>query len=338
MKIPLNKIQDGPSALRKVNKESEAYLGIVQSMKELAAVGKEPVLQPIIVRPAENGTFVLVDGLHRRAAAIDAGLMEIECVVREGDTDEDALVLQVIANMHRVDTKPVEYARQIHRILGLNPDGKITVADLAKKFSQSESWIKERLNLVKLPQTIADIVDDTKKRMPLQNAIALSKLPENEMEQYLKDAMTSPCSEFIPKVNARLKDIKSAKEKGLLANPPKYEQVPMARKFSELQNELATMSAGKALLTKHNVKSTEEAYKMALIWATNMDSITGEIGKAKFDAKEKEKAELREKRAQEAIVKKQAEMAKKQKESDEAIAKLEEIQKAQAKTIAAKKA
>jgi transcriptional regulator with XRE-family HTH domain len=82
----------------------------------------------------EEGTGVkyyeLVDGLHRYCASIDAGLMEIP--VHIVDLSEDMLLeAQLIANIQKVETRPVEYSNQLRRILALNP--MMNVGELAAR-------------------------------------------------------------------------------------------------------------------------------------------------------------------------------------------------------------
>jgi ParB/RepB/Spo0J family partition protein len=57
----------------------------------VASVSRHGILQPLLVRPGDNGTFVLVDGHRRLAAAAQAGLEQVPVLVRE-DLNDNALV------------------------------------------------------------------------------------------------------------------------------------------------------------------------------------------------------------------------------------------------------
>ena len=61
-----------------VNRESFAYKLIVDSLKKRGFLGA------IIVRAVEDG-YIVVDGVHRYAAAKDAGITTIPCIVTEDD-------------------------------------------------------------------------------------------------------------------------------------------------------------------------------------------------------------------------------------------------------------
>ena len=74
----------------------------------IAAVGYDED-QAIVVRPAGN-RYIIIDGQHRAAAALAAGLTEIPAHVREVD-DGDALTREGVLNLQRPDTAEERYAR-----------------------------------------------------------------------------------------------------------------------------------------------------------------------------------------------------------------------------------
>ena len=68
------------------------------------------VLQPVLVRPSDDGRFELIAGERRWRAAQLAGLETIPALVRARD-DAESLELALIENMAREDLGPVEEAR-----------------------------------------------------------------------------------------------------------------------------------------------------------------------------------------------------------------------------------
>jgi ParB/RepB/Spo0J family partition protein len=319
MKIPIVNISENPSALRKVNKDNPKYALLV------ASIAERGVVEPIIVKDLGSGKYQLIDGLHRFSAAQDAGLTEIPITIAENaNTENDILVIQTIANLHKVETQPCEYSKQLERML--NHDENLTTAVLAKQLGHKEEWIIERLHLTKLPESISKLVNAGE--ISLRNAIVLSKLPADEQVAWLDKAMHSLTTEFVPEVSKRLKEIKEAKEQGKIANPPSYIQIPRARKFNELQTEADTTATGNALISKHGIDSAIGGWKAAIDWAISMDSITAENGKAAFDEKQKKDAELREKRIKETAEKKRLAAEASVKEAEIAAEKLAEIQAA----------
>lgn len=63
------------------------------------SVRNNGVLVPIVVRPVENDKFEILSGHNRVAAAREAGLCEVLAVVRDGLSDEEALLVVTETNL-----------------------------------------------------------------------------------------------------------------------------------------------------------------------------------------------------------------------------------------------
>jgi ParB family chromosome partitioning protein len=75
-----------------------------------SSVGERGVLQPVLVRPRQDGSYELVAGERRWRAAKIAGLATIPALVSAYD-DLAALEVGLIENMAREDLNPIEEAR-----------------------------------------------------------------------------------------------------------------------------------------------------------------------------------------------------------------------------------
>ena len=75
--IPLERIQPNPDQPRKVRGNPSPTL--------MASIRRFGVLQPIVVRPLEDGRYMIVSGERRYRAAVALGMKEIPAVVREMD-------------------------------------------------------------------------------------------------------------------------------------------------------------------------------------------------------------------------------------------------------------
>jgi ParB/RepB/Spo0J family partition protein len=288
--IALEKIRVNPAALRDVNRNSPEFLDLVNSIKVSG------VLNSICVRelpdPEHPGEFVygLVDGLHRFTASKEAGLSEITANITSMD-DGAVEEAQIIANIHRIETKPVEYSKGLIRILTRNP--LMTEPELAQKLAKSPAWLKERLNLVKLSDELQPLVDDG--RIGLANAYALAKLPTEEQVAFADRAQTMAPNMFLPLANARSKEIRDAARAGRSAEPAEFTPVAHLRKMVELKNEIGSNEQGQVLTRKHNVTSVAEAFRLALQWACNIDPDSIAAQKADDDARKAAQAEAKEK-------------------------------------------
>jgi len=246
----------------------------------------------------------ITDGLHRFSAAKDAGITEIPVDILDLN-DAESLEAQILMNVHKVETKPVQYSNQLRRILAMNP--MMTEAELATKLGKSAQWIKERLGLVKLPEKVAALVDDGK--INLTNAYAIAKLPPEEAADWVDRAMTEAPNAFVPKVNGRVKEIKDAKRKGKDASTAEFTPAAHLQKLSAFKEELDSPKIGPALVKKLKIKTPEDGFAMGVKWALHLDPESIEAGKAKYEAQKEAKAEAAKRRAAERAEKKAAEAA-----------------------------
>jgi ParB/RepB/Spo0J family partition protein len=300
--IPLSQIRQSPIALRDVDKTSEKY-------KEMAgSIRNNGILNPISVREiAGDGGIQLygvIDGLHRFEGAKDAGLETIPAYIKNMN-DAEVEEAQILANIHRVETKPVEYSRQLQKILTRNPT--LTMSELASRLSKSTTWLSERLNLTNLSKQLGDLVDEGK--IGLANAYALAKLPPEIQVDYAERAMTLPPSEFVPQVTKHVKEIRDAKRQGRNPNP-QFEPQAHLRKVSILKDELQHAQAARALCA--SLKTPTEGFEMALKWVLNLDPHSVEEQRQRWEKRRQEEAEAKKKRELERQQKKEQEAREQQ--------------------------
>ncbi|MCO5099423.1 MAG: ParB/RepB/Spo0J family partition protein [Burkholderiaceae bacterium] len=106
--LPLTALQPGRYQPRTRMDES--------SLQELAAsIRGHGLMQPIVVRPIDQGRWEIIAGERRFRAAGLAGLSEVPVVVREV-SDEQALAMALIENLQREDLNPLEQAQAIRRL------------------------------------------------------------------------------------------------------------------------------------------------------------------------------------------------------------------------------
>lgn len=114
-----------------------------KGMAELTeSIRTKGVVAPLLLRPMD-GFYELVDGARRYRAAKAAGLEDVPAILRHM-SDEDALEIQVIANLQRQDVHPLDEAEGYKRLLDTK---RYDVAALAAKVGKSMSYIYQRLAL-----------------------------------------------------------------------------------------------------------------------------------------------------------------------------------------------
>jgi len=293
--IPLDKIIEPDEKLRQVDKEDERYEGLVDSVKA------KGILNPINVREIkdpESGETIygLVDGLHRFEASKDAGKDTIPAQVISVE-DGEMIETQILANVHKIETKPVEYSKALLKLLQDNP--LLARSELAAKLCKTSAWISERLGLLKLVEAIGKLVDDDK--IGLSNAYAMARLPQEEQTEFVDRAIAMPPQQFAATVNARVKELREAKRQGRDAKPAEFQAIAILRTRKELTEEMEKPEIGKLLCSTNKPKNIEQAFALAVKWALNLDPNSIEIQKAKD---EERRADLKKRKEENTLERK----------------------------------
>jgi len=157
------------------------------ALEELAAsIAQRGVIQPVIVRALDNGTYQLVAGERRWRAAQKARVHEIPALIRELN-DQDVTALALIENLQREDLNPIEEARAYHR---LAEDQKLTQAEIARMVDKSRSHVANLQRLLALPEPVIDMVEQGELSMGHARAIIGSE----EAEEVAREAVAKQMS------------------------------------------------------------------------------------------------------------------------------------------------
>jgi len=129
------------------------------ALNELAAsIKSQGVIQPILTRELADGNFEIIAGERRWRAAQLAGLDYVPVLVRKVE-DNAALAMALIENIQRENLNPLEEAVGIQRLIDEFLMSHQTAADAV---GRSRSATTNLLRLLKLPQTIQDMVMENK--------------------------------------------------------------------------------------------------------------------------------------------------------------------------------
>ena len=193
MEIPITQICDFPDHPYKV-KDDESMDELVESVKTRG------LIQPVLVRPIEDGMYEMVSG-HRRKRAFElAGLKSIPAKVVELTRDE-AILVMVDSNLQREVILPSEKAkaykmrldamkRQGRRSdLTSNPvGGKLkgmeSAGIIGEQSGDSQTQVRRYIRLTELIPEMLDLVDEGK--VAMRPAVEISYLPKESQEQLVK--------------------------------------------------------------------------------------------------------------------------------------------------------
>ncbi len=117
------------------------------ALNELAdSIREQGLMQPILVRPVEGGSFEIIAGERRWRAAQRAGLTEVPALVKNVP-DQSVLALSLIENIQREDLNPLEEAMGLKRLV---EEFGLTHEAAAKAVGRSRSAVTNLLRLTSL--------------------------------------------------------------------------------------------------------------------------------------------------------------------------------------------
>jgi len=146
--IPIQEIRANPAQPRK-RFDEPALTALADSIRERG------VLQPVIIRPVEDG-YELVAGERRWRAAEIAGEATIPALVDNALDQAGSLELALIENIVREDLSPIEQARTFSVLLD---DLRMTSVVLARRIGRSRADIANTVRLLDLPDEAVEMID-----------------------------------------------------------------------------------------------------------------------------------------------------------------------------------
>jgi ParB family chromosome partitioning protein len=140
--LPVASIHPNAKQPRQVFDE-DALAELAHSIREFG------VLQPVVVRPADDG-YELVMGERRLRAAVAAGLEKIPAIVRS--TGNDAMLRDaLLENIHRAQLNPLEEAAAYQQLL---EEFGTTHEELARRLGRSRPQVTNTIRLMNLPLAV----------------------------------------------------------------------------------------------------------------------------------------------------------------------------------------
>lgn len=166
-----------------------------QSIANLAdSIREHGLLQPILVRPLENGSYQIVAGERRWRACRMLGMSEVPVIIRELDDFQTAKIA-LVENLQREDLNPIDEAMGYDHLMQTY---QMTQDAVARLVGRSRSTIANALRLLVLPEPVrgmlrsGDItaghakalaaVKDTGKMLELAQKAANGSLSVRQME------------------------------------------------------------------------------------------------------------------------------------------------------------
>lgn len=124
-------------------------------LNELAqSIQVNGLLQPIIVRLNEDQKYEIIAGERRFRAVELLNWDKIPAIVRDYSNQESA-ALALIENLQREDLNPIEEAQAYQQLEQME---QLPQKDLARKLGKSQSYVANKLRLLKLAQPVQQAI------------------------------------------------------------------------------------------------------------------------------------------------------------------------------------
>ena len=176
--IPIELIHPNPNQPRKVFDE-EKLMELAASIKEVG------LIQPLVVR-FMGGEYELISGERRLRAAGLLNMRTVRCIVTGNVNENDSALMAVIENLQREDLNFFEEAEcyaQLIKKLGITQDV------LADRLGKSQSFIANKLRLLKIEPELRSIILDA--RLSERHARSLLRLGDGEQRYTAAAAIIS---------------------------------------------------------------------------------------------------------------------------------------------------
>jgi ParB family chromosome partitioning protein len=196
-------------------------------MEALASsIRKSGLIQPIIVRPADEGKYEVIAGERRWRACEMAGLAHVPAIVRDATTQEMA-ELALVENIFREDLNAIDRAAAYKRYcdeFGLSTD------DVANRLGEDRTTVANYIRLLDLPPEVKTWVAEGKLAMGHARCL-LALRSSTDLVQTAKHAMARDLS--VRALEKLVRQRLTARAEAGQMQPPK-EKRPQIRSLEEV--------------------------------------------------------------------------------------------------------
>ncbi len=284
--IPNSKNELPISEIELPNSQPRRYFD-PEKLESLAKSIKEHgILEPLLVRPKEDGKYELVAGERRLKAAQLAGFSQVPVIIK-GFSDKETIQIRLIENLQREDLNPLEETEGILELLALRLGG--TVEEAAKLLQNKEkeqrdnpshndvgSEKKEKKNegdkvdteeeeAQKQIETIEEVFATTSRmswKSFVKNRLPLLKLPEDLLEVLREGKIEYTKAKEINK----LKDDETRKKLLEEAIKDNLSLEQIRQKIKELQRKDPETDNSEPLPLKQQVDEAFRQLKKSKVW------------------------------------------------------------------------
>lgn len=218
------------------------------TIRELAeSIEEHGLIQPILVRPLDNGMYQIVAGERRWRALRMLGWQdkEIPVVIKELD-DEETAKIALVENVLREDLNPIDEAKAYNELI---EKYDMTQESVAKLVGKARSSVTNSLRILKLPENVVTMVRDgdlsagaAKALLPLTDEEKITELAEKSSKG---EITVRQLEKAVAKLSEPQKEVKEEKPK---KNQTYYKEMEIALSESLERKVKVTYGKGKGRL------------------------------------------------------------------------------------------
>lgn len=193
LSIPLSIIVPG--------RNPRVYFDPAEMSKLEASIRAQGVLQPLLLRPINDGKLEIVAGERRWRASTEAGLNEIPAYVKEM-TDAEADAAALTENHEREPMSMTEEAEAAARILGHCAGDR---EEAAKRLGWSRTTLDKRLALMNCFESVRKALNE--RRITLGHAELLAAVTREKQNDVLEKLLAAPVLPTVASLKSMLEQI-----------------------------------------------------------------------------------------------------------------------------------
>ena len=175
------------------------------------------VLQPIVLKPDENGKYMIIAGERRFRASKKARLTEIPAVIKDIPI-KDIMEIALIENLQREDLNAIEEAIAYKSLID---NYNVTQEEISEAVGKSRPHITNTLRLLNLGKEVIAMIEDNritpghgKALLRVSDAIAQLQIANKVIEEELSVRETENIAKKFSE-NQQIENIKKKKEKDI---------------------------------------------------------------------------------------------------------------------------
>ena len=248
------------TAIRLPPQQPRRYFDPDKLEQLVLSIKEHGILEPLLVRPRPGGEYELVAGERRYRAAQKLGIAEVPVVIRKL-TDEEALALSLIENLHREDLNPVEETEGILQLLSLKLNMAVeeTISLIYRMQNEAKGKVTQNVLGSQSGEEVKSLFDSL--GLMSWESFASSRLPLLKLPTEVLDALRRGEIEYTKATAiARVKDVSARRALLLAAIEEKLSLTQIAERIK------ATRPSGSQDSLKERIKQASSRLQKAKLW------------------------------------------------------------------------